>query len=490
MNLETLDICRGARAASSHRIGTNVLEGKHLEALKSSRDLVDAMAIASTMAQRSQPSGGDARSLGETPSLVNHLANVAEGSYDAKAALLLSAASTWAYSDLDTFARLLTRGGLNEASFAALSFTNDALLLDSAAYMVQSADRRVAILCFRGTQPLNLIDWLTDASGKPDPFEAVGPVHGGFNRAVRAMWPTIRDLLEKAQQGRSISAAELDPAGLNASGMGRQESLLGRLGAHVDEIQRLAWTLKGVLAGNELARRLKDLDELVAKLKGCSPEELHAAPEGVRELVARLEKAVAHARSLSEPTPPDEPQPQPGTKLEALYITGHSLGGAMAVLATALIYADDRLRSALGSTLRGVYTFGQPMVGSKAFAEKCAGDFGHKLFRHIYKWDVVPTLPPRTMGEFAHFGQEYEAVEAGWQSRRGAVAQSRIGSVSIALGVSAWIMDQLQIFREQPVLRDLSFLVSRAFQPPSLADHSPLNYLRTSHIVRPGIEFD
>ena len=78
-------------------------------------------------------------------------------------------------------------------------------------------------------------------------------------------------------------------------------------------------------------------------------------------------------------------------------MTGHSLGGAMAVL------------FALTSTrpeLRATYTFGQPMVVHAPVAANVeAVDVG--LFRYVLTRDPVPALPPALFGAFAHLGAEH-----------------------------------------------------------------------------------
>jgi hypothetical protein len=97
--------------------------------------------------------------------------------------------------------------------------------------------------------------------------------------------------------------------------------------------------------------------------------------------------------------------------LEALYITGHSLGGAMAmILASMLVMSDNPEYQAIAAKLKAVYTFGQPMVGSPDFAEAAADQFRDAdipAVRYVFKKDPVPLLPPRSIGDFAHFGQEY-----------------------------------------------------------------------------------
>src|SRR5688572_22626069 len=66
--------------------------------------------------------------------LIDHLVQLAPGTYDAKAAGVLAAASTWAYSDPDTFRRQMQHR-ICPAIFAGASFSNEALLLNPAAYM-------------------------------------------------------------------------------------------------------------------------------------------------------------------------------------------------------------------------------------------------------------------------------------------------------------------------------------------------------------------
>ncbi|GAQ78948.1 Triacylglycerol lipase [Klebsormidium nitens] len=111
-----------------------------------------------------------------------------------------------------------------------------------------------------------------------------------------------------------------------------------------------------------------------------------------------------------------------------LLITGHSLGGALAVLFTAHILADVTIPSnpvapPLGtvkplkvvkpgdnhfwfSRLGGLYTFGQPRVGDVRFAvfmEQLNADVDRLLyFRFVHNDDVVPRLPPATPRMYQH----------------------------------------------------------------------------------------
>jgi hypothetical protein len=123
----------------------------------------------------------------------------------------------------------------------------------------------------------------------------------------------------------------------------------------------------------------------------------------------------AEGRSLANPAERVE------RPLEALYVTGHSLGGAMAALFALTISANSVHRS-LADRLRAVYTFGQPMAVAAPLPQ-AAHEVEQRLFRHIMPRDPVPALPPVQWGRFVHFGQEYRYVNGGWQSAECPIAQ-------------------------------------------------------------------
>ena len=95
--------------------------------------------------------------------------------------------------------------------------------------------------------------------------------------------------------------------------------------------------------------------------------------------------------------------------LEALYITGHSLGGASAAMLAIMLLTEPQYKPIV-SKLKAVYTFGQPMITSPQLAEKCnVNDFlREKVIRYVYENDIAPQLPPTQSGAFKHFGTEYQ----------------------------------------------------------------------------------
>ena len=86
-----------------------------------------------------------------------------------------------------------------------------------------------------------------------------------------------------------------------------------------------------------------------------------------------------------------------------VYFTGHSLGGALAVLAAARFIASDANNY---NRFGGLHTFGQPRVGNSAFADWATQLFRGRYTRAVNHRDIVPQLPPPKVGEweFKHFG--------------------------------------------------------------------------------------
>jgi triacylglycerol lipase len=81
-----------------------------------------------------------------------------------------------------------------------------------------------------------------------------------------------------------------------------------------------------------------------------------------------------------------------------LWITGHSLGAALALLAAAYFRFPFDQTKKLPRPIAGLYTFGQPRVGTTTFCEAVSQKFGSSYFRFVNKQDIVPRVPPRAFG--------------------------------------------------------------------------------------------
>ena len=74
---------------------------------------------------------------------------------------------------------------------------------------------------------------------------------------------------------------------------------------------------------------------------------------------------------------------------QPVWITGHSLGGALAVLAAAVLKFEAGFDG-----ITGTYTYGQPRVGDEEFCAGFKALLGDRLFRYVNDQDIVPHVPP------------------------------------------------------------------------------------------------
>lgn len=332
-------------------------------------------------------------------------------------AYALATCSGYAYSDADTVAMMMARMGLSGNHCAEIGLSDDAMFIDSTAYLVQSDDGRVAILCYRGTSPLNFIDWLLDADLDPERISlTLGPdgmadpahwVHSGFYRNVRATRHKVVEALERALHGESI----LDSEG-----------------------------------------------------------------------------------------------PMPNS-LEALYLTGHSLGGAMAALMAVVLHVEPAYEE-IRAKLRAVYTFGQPMVGPPAVAKFCRANDFPPLIRYVHERDVVPHVPPRDSGLFEHFGAEYLYQGGTWKPPSPPITQVNLAEFAVLApndfvthkiaalrGLTTAWNGLAQTLNNLPAVRLVSSATrrlpfgdsfARLPQVYSLEDHSPNHYI--SKLAPKGVQ--
>ncbi|WP_239375063.1 lipase family protein [Frankia sp. Cj5] len=284
-------------------------------------------------------------------------------------------------------ADMMVRAGLDRNSCRVVDERIDSMFIYSTAFIVQSIDRKVLILAYRGTEPANILNWFTaldvtaqdhrkarldfdpDDNRPGEPFD----VHMGFYRNTRV---TAYEVLRTLRRG---------------------------------------------LAGESI---------------------------------------------LSDST--RNPKVTPG-KDPALYITGHSLGGAMAAFMALKLISDPTYRE-IREKLRGVYTFGQPMIGSAKLAEA----YSHipevdrpPIFRYIYRDDPIPHYPPRSTGDFAHFGSEFR-YNGNWEPSSNSQQMGNV--LDLATAAAEFPLQQLHILDSiLPLVTSTDF---------SIAHHFPQNYIQ------------
>ncbi|MFD7905021.1 lipase family protein [Kitasatospora sp. NPDC059747] len=195
--------------------------------------------------------------------------------YSLAHAYCLARAAALAYQDDTAIDRQARDWGFDTVRHHETRFTPPFPLQDTQAYTM--ASDRMIVIAFRGTEPKEIRDWLTDSSTPPWPGPGgTGYVHFGFAEALESVFPDVR-------------------------------------------------------------------------------------------------KAIGELR----------------TDDQSIWFTGHSLGGALAMLAAArLTLEDPRL------TADGVVTFGQPRTCDRMLSAAYNKALKGRSYRFVNNNDIVPQLPP------------------------------------------------------------------------------------------------
>lgn len=78
---------------------------------------------------------------------------------------------------------------------------------------------------------------------------------------------------------------------------------------------------------------------------------------------------------------------------QSLWITGHSLGGALAVLTAGRLTLE--IDQSIYKSINGLYTFGQPRVGDRSYVTELDHALKPRYFRFVNDNDIVPRVPDR-----------------------------------------------------------------------------------------------
>jgi acetyl esterase/lipase len=153
-----------------------------------------------------------------------------------------------------------------------------------------------------------------------------------------------------------------------------------------------------------------------------------------------------------------------------LFVTGHSMGGALAVIAAARAAADPKTK------MTAVYTIGGARAGGQAFAD--AYPLPDATFRLVYGDDMVTALPPLSLG-YRHVGRMLYCprgktfADVNFSPAGGPDGRQLDKTLLTGLGdVIAGQPPTNYPLRSPPIA-----LLFRAL-PPGIADHVPDTYLR------------
>lgn len=168
-----------------------------------------------------------------------------------------------------------------------------------------------------------------------------------------------------------------------------------------------------------------------------------------------------------------------------LWITGHSLGGALAmVMAATVANLQDH-------PIQGVYTYGQPRVGDPEFCRHYTQALGDRTFRHVNDHDLVPHVPPR---RFTRLEQHIYSADkplrrifdlpGALQNREKIYEYDHVGQLRLLLPQGGWSDDLAEEANREPSffkedrtfpLAALNLAQLTLEAAVRLKDHAPIN---------------
>ena len=195
-----------------------------------------------------------------------------------------------------------------------------------------------------------------------------------------------------------------------------------------------------------------------------SPDSLHSGFKKAVETVWPVIQPV-----IANPTAPGQP----------VFFTGHSLGGALAIVAAARAAREPNPRKII------VYTFGSPRTGGEIFFNDYTTQLGDSTFRFVHGTDIVPTVPLTLLDVYRHVGQAVQCksgklfdgvVPMARDADKPDLLESATQSGFADLGALA----ALQLIHGiGPGLRNLL----AGFLPRMVRDHVPENYFHALSIT-------
>eukprot|EP00775_Hariotina_reticulata_P010579 gene10579-10738_t len=246
------------------------------------------------------------------------------------------------------------------------SINTDVFLLEKAVTNADGSLKEIAlVLAFRGTEALQTIDWISDLSQVQPPTNAMDPKifpHGFTHQGFRDSLGLRRSLepAESMDHNRFYNSYLIYKPVAGAAGEG------------------------------ELVRKptMRPEDE---GLKNLSP---------YTHITSYLSKHIKDAQKMHE------------AKCK-LFVTGHSLGGALAHLYSgALLLAENR-DSLVCDSFEAMYTFGEPRVGGQVFVDKLTDALNQipntrrapdRFLRVVNTNDIVTRIPPPLGELYQHPG--------------------------------------------------------------------------------------
>jgi hypothetical protein len=152
-----------------------------------------------------------------------------------------------------------------------------------------------------------------------------------------------------------------------------------------------------------------------------------------------------------------------------LFITGHSLGGALAMLAAAHILDRNLVKPTEAAYVAALYTYGQPRVGDPTFADRVAQLLPGRYFRAVNNRDAVPLVPPPIAGaknlRYAHSGSIVYFNEFGRMLLDPPLWYRGLDKVTVDMGQQALEDKLVEVVRDHAVTVYVTLCRAMLLQP-------------------------
>ncbi|KAH6758155.1 alpha/beta-Hydrolases superfamily protein [Perilla frutescens var. frutescens] len=231
-------------------------------------------------------------------------------------------------------------------------------------------DANLIVISFRGTELFDADDWITDFDYSWYEIPKLGKVHMGFLEALGLGNRVDTSTFQMHLQSTSFKSSNLNGVdaevasssrGLDSSTTFSDSNGYGGLSQSSD---------------SEMA---SDAEEVVPAMGEMT------AYYAVRSKLKKLLQQHKNAKFV---------------------VTGHSLGGALAILFPTVLVVHEE--EEMMERLLGVYTYGQPRVGNRELGKYMEARLGHPQTRYtrvVYCNDLVPRLPyDNKTFLYKHFG--------------------------------------------------------------------------------------
>jgi hypothetical protein len=155
-----------------------------------------------------------------------------------------------------------------------------------------------------------------------------------------------------------------------------------------------------------------------------------------------------------------------------LFFTGHSLGGALAIIAA------ERLLREGGTMATGIYAFGSPRVGGADFADAyAASGLASRTFRLVHGLDIIPAVPPATLG-FRHVGRMLACARGACFAADAAFSDGNepLLAATLASGYRQRLRDVITRNHLASARGGLIGWYQTFVLPPTIVDHLPERY--------------